>query len=130
MPIKCASLGRHLNDCGSATLTCRDPILISSGPCRARAGLCMSQDGKNWARLEAEHHTAAVLDAGDAGEWDAAFIGSPQVGSRPPNQSHARGLIIALLLPLHSPMVEGGLCRQGRQKAAKGCLLHRTGLRD
>ncbi|CAK0770976.1 hypothetical protein CVIRNUC_003820 [Coccomyxa viridis] len=46
---------------------------------RARAGLCMSQDGRNWARLEAEHHTAAVLDAGDAGEWDAAFIGSPQV---------------------------------------------------
>ena len=47
--------------------------------CRARAGLCMSQDGKNWARLEAEHHTAAVLDAGDDGEWDEAFIGSPQV---------------------------------------------------
>ena len=47
--------------------------------CRARAGLCMSQDGKNWARLEAEHHTAAVLDAGDEGEWDEAFIGSPQV---------------------------------------------------
>ncbi len=39
----------------------------------------MSQDGKNWARLEAEHHTAAVLDAGEAGEWDEAFIGSPQV---------------------------------------------------
>ena len=47
--------------------------------CRARAGLCMSQDGKNWARLEAEHHTAAVLDAGETGEWDEAFIGSPQV---------------------------------------------------
>lgn len=39
----------------------------------------MSQDGKNWARLEAEHHTAAVLDAGDSGEWDETFIGSPQV---------------------------------------------------
>ncbi len=48
-------------------------------PCRARAGLCMSQDGKNWARLEAEHHTAAVLDAGEDGDWDEAFIGSPQV---------------------------------------------------
>jgi len=50
-------------------------------PCRARAGLCMSQDGKNWARLEAEHHTAAVIDAGDEGDWDEAFIGSPQVHS-------------------------------------------------
>ncbi len=39
----------------------------------------MSQDGKNWARLEAEHHTAAVIDAGDEGDWDEAFIGSPQV---------------------------------------------------
>lgn len=58
----------------------------------------MSQDGRNWARLEAEHHTAAVLDAGGAGDWDEAFIGSPQAGSRPPNQCHARGLIIALLI--------------------------------
>ena len=41
----------------------------------------MSQDGKNWARLEAEHHTAAVIDAGDEGDWDEAFIGSPQVQS-------------------------------------------------
>ncbi|EIE20651.1 hypothetical protein COCSUDRAFT_30400 [Coccomyxa subellipsoidea C-169] len=46
---------------------------------RGRAGLALSQDGKNWARMEAAHHTAAVLDAGAEGEWDAAFIGSPQV---------------------------------------------------
>lgn len=39
----------------------------------------MSQDGKNWARIEAEHHTAAILDAGAEGDWDAAFVGSPQV---------------------------------------------------
>jgi hypothetical protein len=50
--------------------------------CRSRAGLAMSQDGKNWARLEAEHHTAAVLDAGDEGDWDASFIASPQVLKR------------------------------------------------
>ncbi|KAK9901696.1 hypothetical protein WJX75_008691 [Coccomyxa subellipsoidea] len=46
---------------------------------RGRAGLALSQDGKNWARMEAAHHTAAVLDAGAPGEWDEAFIGSPQV---------------------------------------------------
>ena len=81
--MECATLERRLHDCDSTTVTCKDPIVISSGPCRARAGLCMSQDGRNWARLEAEHHTAAVLDAGGAGEWDAAFIGLPQAGSRP-----------------------------------------------
>ena len=39
----------------------------------------MSQDGRNWARIEAEHHTGAVLDAGEPGAWDAAFVGAPQV---------------------------------------------------
>ena len=47
--------------------------------CRSRAGLAMSQDGRNWARIEAEHHTGAVLDAGEPGAWDAAFVGAPQV---------------------------------------------------
>lgn len=46
---------------------------------RGRAGLAMSQDGRNWARIEAEHHTGAVLDAGEPGAWDAAFVGAPQV---------------------------------------------------
>ncbi|CAL8468150.1 g7689 [Coccomyxa elongata] len=46
---------------------------------RGRAGLSLSQDGKNWARFEATHHTAAILDAGDEGDWDEAFVGSPQV---------------------------------------------------
>jgi hypothetical protein len=50
---------------------------------RGRAGLALSQDGKNWARMEAAHHTAAVLDAGAPGEWDEAFIGSPQVNPKP-----------------------------------------------
>ena len=46
---------------------------------RSRAGLALSQDGKNWARIEGGHHTAAVVDAGGDGDWDSAFVGSPQV---------------------------------------------------
>ena len=119
-----------MNDCVSTTATCRDSILMLSGPRRGRAGLCMSQDGRNWARLEAEHHTAAVLDAGGAGEWDEAFIGLPQAGSRPPNPCHARALLTALLIPVQSPMLEQGLRRQGRQEAAKGCPPHCSAPRD
>jgi hypothetical protein len=37
------------------------------------------QDGRNWARIEAEHHTHAIFDCGDEGEWDSLFIASPQV---------------------------------------------------
>lgn len=39
----------------------------------------MSQDGLNWARIEGEHHTGALLDVGEPGEWDELFIASPQV---------------------------------------------------
>lgn len=46
---------------------------------RLRPGLAMSQDGRNWARIEAEHHTGALFDVGEDGEWDSLFIGSPQV---------------------------------------------------
>lgn len=46
---------------------------------RMRPGLAMSQDGMNWARIEGEHHTGAVLDVGEAGEWDEVFIANPQV---------------------------------------------------
>ncbi|GLC40941.1 hypothetical protein PLESTB_000964300 [Pleodorina starrii] len=31
---------------------------------RLRPGLAMSQDGRNWARIEAEHHTGALFDVG------------------------------------------------------------------
>ena len=47
---------------------------------RLRPGLAMSQDGRNWARIESEHHTGALFDVGEAGEWDELFIGAPQVG--------------------------------------------------
>jgi hypothetical protein len=46
---------------------------------RQRPGLAMSQDGKNWARIEGDHHSGALFDVGGEGEWDALLIGSPQV---------------------------------------------------
>jgi hypothetical protein len=46
---------------------------------RIRPGLAMSQDGRNWARIEADHHSGALLDVGAPGDWDALFISSPQV---------------------------------------------------
>lgn len=46
---------------------------------RLRPGLAMSQDGRNWARIEGEHHTGALFEVGKAGEWDASFIAGPQV---------------------------------------------------
>ncbi|KAI3438045.1 hypothetical protein D9Q98_000488 [Chlorella vulgaris] len=46
---------------------------------RLRPGLAMSQDGRNWARIESEHHTGALFDVGQEGEWDELFIGGPQV---------------------------------------------------
>lgn len=47
---------------------------------RLRPGLAMSQDGRNWARIEADHHSGALFDVGQPGEWDELFIGGPQVG--------------------------------------------------
>ncbi|KAL4553297.1 hypothetical protein Ndes2526B_g03164 [Nannochloris sp. 'desiccata'] len=44
-----------------------------------RPGLAMSQDGRNFARIEADHHTGALFDVGAPGEWDELFIGAPQV---------------------------------------------------
>lgn len=46
---------------------------------RTRVGLALSQDGRNWARIEGDHHTGALLDVGEPGSWDSLFIGSPQV---------------------------------------------------
>lgn len=42
-------------------------------------GLAMSQDGRNWARIEAGHHTGALFDVGEEGQWDNALNGAPQV---------------------------------------------------
>lgn len=46
---------------------------------RLRPGLAMSQDGRNFARIEGDHHTGALFDVGEDGEWDSLFIGAPQV---------------------------------------------------
>ncbi len=40
----------------------------------------MSQDGRNWARIEGDHHTGALVVEGEPGEWDEAGIWSPTVG--------------------------------------------------
>ncbi|KAF3784583.1 hypothetical protein EJ110_NYTH24138 [Nymphaea thermarum] len=42
-------------------------------------GLAISQDGRHWARIEGEHHSGALFDVGDEGEWDSSFIAAPQV---------------------------------------------------
>lgn len=51
-----------------------------------RPGLAMSQDGLNWARIEGEHHTGALLDVGEEGDWDELFIANPQAGVVMPNK--------------------------------------------
>ena len=45
---------------------------------RMRPGLAMSQDGRNWARIEGEHHSGALLDVGPPGSWDASYVARPQ----------------------------------------------------
>ncbi|KAK4772427.1 hypothetical protein SAY86_014202 [Trapa natans] len=42
-------------------------------------GLACSQDGRNWARIEGDHHSGALLDVGSGSEWDSLFIAGPQV---------------------------------------------------
>jgi hypothetical protein len=37
------------------------------------------QDGRNWARIEADHHTHAVLERGEGDAFDSLFIAGPQV---------------------------------------------------
>ncbi|GAB2280246.1 hypothetical protein Dimus_014889 [Dionaea muscipula] len=42
-------------------------------------GLACSQDGRQWARIEGDHHSGALLDVGSATEWDSLFVAAPQV---------------------------------------------------
>lgn len=46
-------------------------VCLTSPPC--------SQDGRNWARIEGEHHSGGLFDVGGPGSWDELFIGAPQV---------------------------------------------------
>ena len=57
-----------------------EQVLRQAGLLDLRPGLAMSQDGRNWARIEADHHSGALFDVGQPGEWDELFIGGPQVG--------------------------------------------------
>lgn len=46
---------------------------------RSLPGLAMSPDGRNWARIEGDHHSGALLDIGAEGEWDSLSVAAPQV---------------------------------------------------
>ncbi|XP_024375653.1 uncharacterized protein [Physcomitrium patens] len=46
---------------------------------RMRPGLAISNDGRNWARVEGDHHSGALFDVGAEGEWDSLLIAAPQV---------------------------------------------------
>ena len=46
---------------------------------RTRPGVALSQDGVNWARIEAGHHSGALFDVGEPAEFDELGIASPQV---------------------------------------------------
>lgn len=59
----------------------------------------MSQDGRNWARIEADHHTGALFDAGEEGEWDQVLNAKPQA-TLPPTPTVAP-LAIGCLIPPH-----------------------------
>ncbi|KNA10228.1 hypothetical protein SOVF_146370 [Spinacia oleracea] len=49
------------------------------GVFKSLPGLAISQDGRNWARIEGDHHSGALFDVGSKGEWDSLFIASPHV---------------------------------------------------
>lgn len=46
---------------------------------RTRPGLIMSHDGRNWARIEGDHHSGSLFDVGVEGEWDSLSIADPHV---------------------------------------------------
>ncbi|CAL9168776.1 uncharacterized protein LOC103996730 [Musa acuminata AAA Group] len=68
---------------GSSQEKLEIPCEDAGDQCRPRfvslPGLAISQDGRHWARIEGEHHSGALFDAGSAGEWDALFAASPKV---------------------------------------------------
>lgn len=48
-----------------------------------RPGLALSQDGRNWARVEGDHHTGALFDVGPKGSFDAGGVSEPNVRFAP-----------------------------------------------
>ena len=78
--------------------------------CRMRPGLAMSQDGLHWARIEGEHHTGAILDVGEEGEWDELFIANPQAGG--PSNSAFQVALLKHIFP--QPKLSLGSCDQSK----------------
>lgn len=73
VPEEMTRLGKKVN-----SLPLSQQELIIEG-LRMRPGLAMSNDGRNWARIEGEHHSWALFDVGEEGDFDSLFIGAPQV---------------------------------------------------
>mmetsp|Transcript_28728 Transcript_28728/g.73066 ORF Transcript_28728/g.73066 Transcript_28728/m.73066 type:complete len:445 (-) Transcript_28728:259-1593(-) len=65
---------------GTPTSIEDDELPVMEG-LQMRPGLAMSQDGRNWARIEGDHHTWSLFDVGQPGEWDELFVAHPQVMS-------------------------------------------------
>ena len=63
----------------SMPLPCPCPCPLPASALTLPAALGLLQDGRNWARIEADHHTGALFDVGAAGDWDELFIAGPQV---------------------------------------------------
>lgn len=82
-----------------------------------RPGLAMSQDGLNWARIEGEHHTGALLDVGEEGEWDELFIANPQAST-----SAVCILLFVCRLPFCSALLEGASCPCNAQHPELACF--------
>lgn len=62
-----------------------------------RPGLALSQDGRNWARVEGGHHTGALLDVGPKGAFDAGGVSEPNV--RPPDPTDTEMPLDSVPLP-------------------------------
>jgi hypothetical protein len=73
---------------------------------------------RNWARIEGEHHTGALLTGGPLGSWDAA------------GASHARALVAAardLRMFYSSPDAASGAWAIGAARSADGLTWKKTG---
>jgi hypothetical protein len=55
------------------------PLVTGDALYKSLPGLAISQDGQHWARIEGDHHTGALFNEGEDGEWDSSFIGGPKV---------------------------------------------------
>jgi hypothetical protein len=76
---------------------------------------------RNWARIEGEHHTGALLTGGPLGSWDAA------------GASHARALVAAprdLRMFYASPDAASGAWAIGAARSADGLTWKKTGARE